>query len=131
MTKTQVAVFGAALLFPPLYQRSMFAIFYKRFLKPFMREKSGLQIHHGHWGIVLLFISSVGMMVLEQNSILIAGLGLGWGLLLDEFIPSLMMPTVGRKIELEVYEKALKPTLVLFGLLEAVVLIQFAFSTRW
>ena len=40
-------------------------------------------------------------------------LSFGWGLVLDEIIPWLKMPTVGRNIELDVYRNTRNPSLIL------------------
>jgi hypothetical protein len=63
----------------------------------------------------------------QKNIFSISLMGLGWGLLLDEVIPSLMMPSKNRVLELEVYKKAQKPTIFLiagvFGLSLILILI--------
>jgi hypothetical protein len=42
--------------------------------------------------------------------------GLGWGLILDEIIPHLRMPSDDRAFELDIYKKATRPTIILIGI---------------
>jgi hypothetical protein len=78
-----------------------------------LRQKSGLNVHHGHWGFLLAFIS-MNMLIFGNHGCLSIGLtGLGWGLMLDEIIPMLKMPSTDRILELEVYGRSLKGTTLL------------------
>ena len=56
--------------------------------------------------------------------------GLGWGLILDEIIPHLRMPSDDRAFELEIYRKATKPTIILIGIVAIAFLALFLLTVR-
>ncbi len=109
----EVGIFLIALVLPFLYWRGLFFLAARLFNKPFAREKTGLQIHHAHFGIVIIFLASLMIVFVGKNSYSLAVLGLGLGFVFDEFIPSLYMPG-NRPIELTVYRNSLKKTSLLF-----------------
>jgi hypothetical protein len=106
-------LFLSFLILPFLYWRSVFFLMRKTFDKPFTRTKTGLQVHHFHYGIVFVAIAALILVISGKNGLSLAFLGIGLGLILDEFIPSLQMPG-NRPLELEIYQRTLWPTLVLF-----------------
>ena len=106
-------IFLIAFLLPIEYQRFHFLWAERDFMKTPLRTKTGLQIHHGHWGIIWIFIACLLLLFGDKNFFSVGLLGLGWGLLCDEIIPSLKMPSKDRELELEVYKKSAKATLVL------------------
>lgn len=101
---------------PMLYQRMNFRWNRTSFDDISQREKTGMQIHHGHWGIVFAFISTGALLFGWRNWVTIGFTCLGWGFMLDEVLPMLRMPSVGRPTELEVYAKSERPTYLLFGI---------------
>src|SRR4051812_39595563 len=87
-----VIFFIIALLAPFIYWRAMF-VWAKKFAeKPRLVGKTGIQIHHLHHGILLIFLAAAGLLFLGKNTWVILVLGLGLGMVLDEFISSLMLP---------------------------------------
>ncbi|MDD5165340.1 MAG: hypothetical protein PHG25_02270 [Candidatus Pacebacteria bacterium] len=116
MTLTQLALFIIIFLAPALYQRGHYALRPEHFNKISLRKKVGLQIHHAHWGLIYIFISSLWFIFADKNIYIILLAGLGWGLILDEIIPHLHMPSDDRALELDVYKKSTKPTLILIGI---------------
>lgn len=112
MTPIQFIVFIALLAAPTLYQRTKFALNRKAFYRIELREKSGLQIHHGHWGLVFIFVTSFLFIFCQHSFLLTSVAGLGWGLLLDEIVPNLKMPSKDRTLELEVYSRSLPATMI-------------------
>jgi len=98
---------------PFLYWRSLFFLNRKTFDKPFTRIKTGLQVHHFHYGVVFVAISALILVISGKNIFSLGFLGTGFGLILDEFIASLQMPG-NRPLELEIYRRTLLPTAVLF-----------------
>jgi hypothetical protein len=124
MTTRQFVLFLSGLIIPMLYQRMKFALKRLSFHRTPLREKSGLNIHHGHWGFLLAFVS-MNLMVFGVHNMFSIGLtGFGWGLMLDEIIPMLKMPSPGRKLELDIYDKSRSATLILMGV---VALLAFVF----
>jgi len=113
MTPRQFALFLAGLILPMFYQRLKFAMNRSLFHRTRLRDKSGLNIHHGHWGLLLAMIST-WMLVFGLRDYASIGLaGLGWGLMLDEVIPMLNMPSLGRDIELDIYGNSCNATTTL------------------
>jgi len=103
----------------------MFALNHASFLRMPLREKSGLNIHHGHWGYLMMLISFALLFSHVYNWFSI-GLGsFGCGLTLDEIIPMLKMESVGRLKELEVYGKVRNATFILIGMVVALALLAF------
>ena len=129
MNITLLAVFIIAFILPIAYQRIHFAWRYDDFLKISLRKKVGLQIHHAHWGILWIFISGLWLVFGEKNLFIVALFAFGWGLLTDEIIPSLRMPSNDRHLELTVYGAATRPTLVLAGAAVVLVVIASILST--
>ncbi|MGD1089605.1 MAG: hypothetical protein ABR955_12920 [Verrucomicrobiota bacterium] len=110
-----------------LYQRMKFALNRRSFHRMPLREKSGLNIHHGHWGFLLAFIS-MNLLVFGVYNIFSIGLtGFGWGLMLDEIIPMLKMPSPGRTLELEIYDRSRSATIILIGVVALIALVFFLF----
>jgi hypothetical protein len=125
MTPRQFALFSAGLVLPMLYQRLKFAMNRSLFHRTRLRDKSGLNIHHGHWGLLMVLIST-WMLVFGLRDYASIGLaGLGWGLMLDEVIPMLKMPSPGRNLELDVYGKTKNATSILITAVVALSLIIF------
>jgi hypothetical protein len=115
MNKTELIVFLVAFILPILYQRGHFFWRAADFKITPLRTLTGLQIHHGHWGILWIFVSSLLMAFTLRNFWTIGLLGLGWGMVIDEIIPHLKMPTEGRDLELDIYKKTARPTFILAG----------------
>ena len=89
MKITEFIAFLIVFIAPSVYQRSKFMLNRHSFEKlSASREKSGLQIHHGHWGILIIFISTIYTVFVENNLYTILAFAYGWGLLIDEIIPS-------------------------------------------
>jgi len=110
---------------PMLYQRMKFALNRLSFHRTPLREKIGLNIHHGHWGFLLAFIS-MNLLVFGVYNIFSIGLaGFGWGLMLDEIIPMLKMPSPGRTLELETYDRSRSATIILMGVVALLALVFF------
>lgn len=108
-----------------LYQRLKFALNRPSFHRTRLREKSGLNIHHGHWGFLLAFISTNLLVFGLHNIFSIALAGFGWGLMLDEIIPMLKMPSPGRMLELETYDKSRSSTLILISVVVLLEVVLF------
>jgi hypothetical protein len=125
MTLIQFIAFIILFLAPMIYQRGHYAIRPDHFLKISLRKKVGLQIHHAHWGLIWIFISSIWFIFGEKSIYPILMAGLGWGLILDEIIPHLRMPSNDRVLELDIYKKATKPTIILITIVTLAFLALF------
>jgi hypothetical protein len=125
MTPRQFVLFVSGLILPALYQRTKFALHRLSFYTTPLREKSGLAIHHGHWGFLLAFMSMNLLVFGVHNGLSIGLAGFGWGLMLDEIVPMLKMPSSGRDLELAVYEQTRNPTIILISAILALSLVLF------
>ena len=125
MTTAQFIAFIIVLTAPFVYQRSKFVLSRSSFDRPVLREKCGLQIHHGHWGVVMAVASSFLMVFGFHNGFTVIMAGLGWGLILDEVIPMLRTPSVGRQIELRVYAHSTRATAVLISCLAIISFVLY------
>ena len=118
-----IIIFLISLCLPTIYWRTLFYIAKYKFDKPFTRTKTGLQIHHLHFGMLFAMIAIVTVLISGHNTLFTwILLGLGMGLMIDEYIPSLLLPG-DRPVELAVYDKSFKPTVILFLSIVVIVLI--------
>jgi hypothetical protein len=117
-----VFIFIISLLLPFIYWRTLSHIAKNYMKNPFLRMKTKLQIHHLHHGIILVFIASLILLFLGKNIYVIILLGLGLGLMLDLFIPSLLMKS-NREEELKIYKKTFIKTLILFVILIMIIIL--------
>ncbi len=122
MTKFQFFVLIAGLTVPTLYQRINFALNRASFDDIRLREKTGLNIHHGTYGIGFSFIGTMMLVFGWRNWFSIGLAAYGWGLMLDEIIPLVRMPDPGRQLELDVYARSRNATIVMISV---IVLIAF------
>jgi hypothetical protein len=125
MTTRQFCLFLSGLILPTLYQRTKFALNRSLFHQTRLRDKSGLNIHHGHWGLLLALLSTWMLAFGFHNYVSIGLAGFGWGLMLDEIIPLLNMPSPGRNLELDVYGKFKNATIILVGAIITLSIIIF------
>lgn len=127
MTIKQFSLFICGLVLPMIYQRGKFALNRLGFYNTPFRKKSGLNIHHGHWGFLIALVSTSMLVFGFHNVVSISLAGLGWGLMLDEIIPMLKMPSPGRGIELDVYARAKDATIVLISAITVLFTALFFF----
>jgi hypothetical protein len=125
MTTRHFVIFLSGLILPMLYLRIKFAFNRLSFHRTPLRENSGLNIHHGHWGFLLAFISMILLVFGVHNSFSIGSAGFGWGLMLDEIIPMLKLPSPGRNLELEIYDRSRNATFILMGVVVLLALVFF------
>ena len=125
MTTRQFALFLSGLILPALYQRIKFALNRSLFHQTRLRNKSGLNIHHGHWGFLLALLSTWMLVFGFHNYISIGLAGFGWGLMLDEIVPMLNMPSPDRNLELDVYGKSRNTTIFIISLVIVLSVIIF------
>jgi len=127
---TREIIFLIAFVLPFIYWRSLFAIAERVFDKPYLRTKTGLQIHHLHYGVTILMIAMVITLITGTISLVVWGLlGLSTGLIMDEYIASMMLPG-DRPLELSIYKKALWPTGVLLTTIVVVIIVLFAILVK-
>jgi len=92
------------------------------FKKPYIKSLTGLQIHHYHYGLLLVVIA-VFLLLLdgkEQYSIVL--LGVGVGLLLDEATTAMLIPSQS-DLEFRIYKQSFASTAVLFCCVSLLILL--------
>jgi len=104
-------IFSTAFIIPMIYYRIAVLFFVEEVST--LRAITGLSIHHAHYGIILLTISILMFVFYKRNNLSIALAGGGLGLVLDEFIPSLLFTSL-RAQEIDVYFRGFIPTVILF-----------------
>lgn len=105
-----------------LWYRILFFIVPIYFKRPLTRSVLKLHWHHLHWGIVLILTGTMLLLLSGKITSVIVLLGIGLGLIIDLFIPSLLLKT-DRERELEAYRSSLIPTLILAALIVTVIII--------
>lgn len=118
----EILIFVLFLLIPLIYHRCLYYTFRGYFKESKLRRKTNLQIHHLHFGAIFILITAFLLILLGKNIWVVALLGLGLGLIFDEFIPALLMPG-NRKVELKAYEKGFIATLILFIFIIALLVL--------
>ncbi|MGV8142827.1 MAG: hypothetical protein ACP5NS_04325 [Candidatus Pacearchaeota archaeon] len=88
-----------------------------------LRSVSGLSVHHFHYGILLLILSTVFMIFFKETKLIVSLAGIGCGLTVDSFIPSLLLQTE-RAQEIIAYNKGIFPTIVLTIVILSVILFR-------
>ena len=86
-------------------------------------------MHHFHYGIVFLLAGCLALLYSGRGIFTIIMFGLGMGLVLDEFFLTLNLPG-NRPLEMEIYKKSLKNTILLFFLIVFVVLMVSVFKGK-
>src|SRR3989338_4060888 len=109
---TDITQFVVSFLFGLLWYRIIFFIFPSYFKKPIIRSVLKLRWHHLHWGIMLMLSGTALLVASGKSALVIILLGIGLGLVIDLFIPSLQLQT-DREKELFVYRNSLVSTLLL------------------
>lgn len=118
----KLKLFLGSLILPLIFFRIL--VFLKDGQVSFLRNITGLSVHHYHYGIIFLTIAVILLIFNKITPLTIVLAGLGLGSTLDSFISSLF-PSINRAEEIVNYNINLVPTLVLFmGIIFLVVIIQ-------
>lgn len=78
--------------------------------------REGAKLHHLHYGILLVFLSSVLMITAGLGNLTVIMLGFGLGMVMDEFIPSLYLPEP-EPLVTKLYKSSFWKTAFLFAIL--------------
>ena len=92
----ELIIFLIAFVAPMLYWRTLFYVASQKFDKPFTREKTGLQVHHGHFGILFILLADIALIFNARNIFVIALLGLAWDSCLMNIFRRSSCPATGR-----------------------------------
>ncbi len=120
--KKQLLIFIISLIVPVIFSRTIVFLFFTQ--KSFIKELTNLNIHHVHYGIILVTIAIITLIFYKNNNATTSISGLGLGLILDEFIPSLLL-TTSTEEAIIAYNQGLIPTLILFLLLIGLTILLY------
>jgi hypothetical protein len=95
----------------------------------FLRRTTGLQIHHYHYGIIILAIALLVYLFLSKNRIVVALLGFGLGSILDSFVSGLLV-SHNRMQEIINYNMNLWNTIIIFGIVVVLCVIFYLVNKR-
>jgi|TARA_B100001971_G_C18070032_1_gene472581 hypothetical protein len=115
INKRRLIIFGISFLIPLIYYRLLILFLPKNYI-PTLRELTSLNLHHLHYGIIIITITILLLLFYKINTFSTILSGLGLGLIVDTFIPSLFLDTV-RENELLVYSQHFTGTIILFGII--------------
>jgi len=118
-SKKKLFYFSISLILPLVFYRIL--VYLKKGSVSYLRSLTGLQVHHYHYGIVLLTIAIILLIFHEISTLIIILTGIGLGCVLDSFISSLF-PSINRIEEITNYNLNLIPTIIL---LLGVILLTF------
>ena len=104
-------MFSLFLFLPLIFYRLV--VFFRLGEVSLLREFTGLNVHHYHYGVLLVSIGILLLLFYEVSLFSICLTGFGLGAMLDGFISSLFKSTT-RAGEIVNYQGALIPTLILF-----------------
>lgn len=121
---SDIVAFGLAMIVPVAFYRTLVALFYTKEGSP-LRSLTSLNVHHMHYGIVALVVGILLLLFWRRTLLTIIVGGVGVGLVLDAFIPSLLLSTT-REQEIAAYTKGLIPTVVLVA-----AVLAMAISIWW
>jgi len=116
----EILSFIIAFALPHIYYRIFLLTHVKE--QSIFRKKTGLRMHHAHYGMIILLIAVVFLLFMEENIYITTALGFGMGFLYDEFIPALMMKSK-RTEEMAAYKKSFKSTLIMFIIIILLLII--------
>jgi len=117
-----VLIFVIALLGPLVVIRVAIHLLMKR-AHDITVAIQGVRFHHLHLGVLLIFAASLLFLFTGINIFSLGFLGIGLGLVLDEFIPSVLIPHQ-EPLSTKIYLSSLRGTIILFI---AVVIVVLAF----
>ncbi len=121
-------IFIIAMFAPFLFFRGVLGFLSKSrdLSREYVRE--GKKFHHLHFGLGILLVGLLGFMILGVETYIIIISGLGFGMIMDDFIPSLYLPEPEPQTS-KLYLNSFRSTLLLFvGI--GVVLLAAAYLVR-
>lgn len=116
--------FIVGLISPLIIWRTLCYLFNGKMPQSPIRNKTKFNVHHFHYGIVILILGIIMLLILEKNWYVFLILGFGLGNILDEFTSSLKLNS-DRTIELNIYNKELKNTIFVFIVLIIITILSY------
>ena len=122
-------LFCSSFLFGIIFYRLLILFFYTDRVSP-LRSLTGLSIHHFHYGIILITIAILMFIFYKKNGVSILFAGIGLGLILDTFVPSLLI-NYPRALEITAYNQSLIGTIIISGLIIGISILLCKFPTTF
>ena len=113
--KRRLAVFLGFFILAFLYWRTKVYLFSGDGELPFLREITGLTIHHFHYGLLFILIASILLIFYRVSSFSVGLMGFGLGSTFDSFVSRLFSFSSVRTNELSSYGSSFPYTLLLFA----------------
>jgi len=114
-SKKGLVIFCLGFILAFIYWRLKVFFYYQEGGIPFIREITGLTIHHYHFGVLILTIFLLLYLFYEKNNIFIGLIGFGLGSILDSFTSRLFKADT-RVQEIINYQMNFYNTLFIFGI---------------
>jgi len=112
--RTRLIVFVSAFLITFFYWRVKVFFFVGDDEVPWIREVTGLTIHHFHYGLIFITIASLLLIFFEINWFSVGLMGIGLSTALDSFISRMMNFSSVRANEIATYNNSFIFTLIFF-----------------
>ena len=120
--RTQLQIFILTLIFSLIFWRLWTRLFYNQETTSILRTLTGLNIHHYHYGIILVLIATLFFIFYKKTNLTIALAGFGFGTYFDGFISRLIIKSQ-RQTEIINYNQNFIPTIIFFTFLIFITLI--------
>ena len=128
--RIKLQLFSISLVFASIFWRLWVKLFYDPNTVSILRASTGLNIHHYHYGIIMVLIATFFLMFHKKTNLAIILAGFGFGTYFDGFI-SRLIRTTPRKIEIINYNQNFIPTTILFTFLILLTIIFYLFSEKY
>ena len=114
-SKKELLFFCLGFILAFIYWRTKVLLYYQRGGVSFLREITGLSIHHYHFGVLILTIFLLLYLFYRRNNLFIGLIGFGLGSILDSFV-SRLFSSGTRVQEIINYQMNFYNTLLIFGI---------------
>ena len=128
--KKTLALFSISLIISFTFWRSWTNLLYNETKVSILRQATGLNIHHYHYGILLVLIATLLLIFHKKSSLAIILAGLGFGTYFDGFLSRLFTQTA-RTVEIFNYNKNFIPTTILFTFLLIITITFYLITERY
>jgi hypothetical protein len=128
--KKTLTLFSISLILSFTFWRSWTNLFYSETKVSILRNATGLNIHHYHYGILLVLIATLLLIFHKRSNTAIILSGLGFGTYFDGFLSRLFTQTA-RTVEIFNYNKNLFPTTILFLGILIITLVTYIITERY
>jgi len=112
--KKRLIIFVIFFVLSFIYWRFRVFFFFKEGNLPYIREVTGLSIHHYHYGLIFILIAALLLIFYKVNSWSVGLMGFGLGSVFDAFISRLMSSSKHRALEISRYNFGFWFTALLF-----------------